>query len=150
MGNGPVFAPCLCLSASQANRADDEVENYEDYGVPVPGVRDLSMFLPSVSGAREVHYETGNENDDDHSGRVLILEEDCLSICSGSTPTLTTSSSTGEENLSSFSFTTKPPPPQNTRPDKERPASYSSFSAAPPALTSQVLHSGDNLLIATS
>lgn len=101
------------LGASQANSDDTRMTRVRGHGVLIPGKRDLSLFSSSISGAREAPYETEDDNNDDYSGRVLILG---CPFARTQLPTMATSSSTSEENLSSFSSTTTTPSPRNNEP----------------------------------
>lgn len=60
-----------CRVSESYDDDDDFDDNDEDNGVPIPGVRDLPLFPPSVSGALETHYGDDMDSDDDDN-RVTI------------------------------------------------------------------------------
>lgn len=142
-----LFPPPV-FGVNQENCDDDKVENDKDNGVPIPGVGNLSSFPHSAIGASQADYGNGDD-DQDHNGS-LIPGEKCSSLCSDSTPTITTSLSKGGENLSSFSSATTPPPSHNIRLDNDEPVCLSSSSTVPTAIASQVLSLGDNIPIIKS
>lgn len=63
--NGP------CRVSESYDGDDDFDDNGGDNGVPIPGIKDLPLFPPSVSGARETHHSDDMDSDHDDN-RIAI------------------------------------------------------------------------------